>query len=196
MDQPVNQHGYVKPLGGFVVVLFVAIFVGGWLYVDAVRNELEMKIASLQAQLDAARMEDKRGPPEPKKIAAEGVYVVEHEVVPPIGGAMPDVVSRIYRVFTGGMRELIYTETLPGEELGVFILEGRRLVLTRWDMDRSPGPCECDHIIEDRTYYALDLDAPAAGLTPMEMTPAITMELQSRHESCLRSIREVPVCNE
>lgn len=66
MDQPVNQHGYVKPLGGFVVVLFVAVFVGGWLYVDAVRNELEMKIASLQSQFDAARMADKREAQEPK----------------------------------------------------------------------------------------------------------------------------------
>lgn len=44
------------PLAGFVVILFSAIFVGGWLYVDAVRNELEMKIEAVQAQVDAARM--------------------------------------------------------------------------------------------------------------------------------------------
>lgn len=66
MDQPVNQHGYVKPIGGFVVVLFVAIFVGGWLYVDAVRNELEMKIAVVQSQLDAVRMAQKQDAQEPK----------------------------------------------------------------------------------------------------------------------------------
>lgn len=196
MDQPVNQHGYVKPLGGFVVVLFVAIFVGGWLYVDAVRNELEMKIASLQSQLDAARMESKRGSPEPKKIAAEGTYVVEHEVLPAPDGEMPNVISRVYRVMTGGERALLHRETAEAEELNILVIEGRKLILTRQPMDASYGPCECDRFLEQRTYEALDLDDPAAGLKPFEPTPAIAFELQSRHAECLRMSSENPVCNE
>ena len=196
MDQPVNQHGYVKPLGGFVVVLFVAVFVGGWLYVDAVKNELEMKIASLQSQLDATRMAAKQNASEPKKIAAEGIYVAQHEVLPSPAGEIPDVISRIYRVRTGGERELIYSETRPEEELQIFIIEGRKLVLYRMQMERSYGPCDCDQVFEERAYLSLDLDDPASGLKPYEPTPAIEMELQARYETCQRSIEDDPICNE
>lgn len=59
MDQSTDLHGYVKPLGGFIVVLTVALFVGGWLYVDAVRNELDGKIEALTADIAAVRMEAK-----------------------------------------------------------------------------------------------------------------------------------------
>lgn len=39
-----------KPLAGLFVVLFVVTVIGGWLYVDSVRNELEMKITELEAR--------------------------------------------------------------------------------------------------------------------------------------------------
>ncbi len=52
-----------KQTAGLVVVLFVVSVIGGWLYVDSVRNELEMKIqgqtsraavAPMKAQVPAA----------------------------------------------------------------------------------------------------------------------------------------------
>ena len=134
--------------------------------------------------------------PETKKISAEGIYLADHEVLPAIGDDMPEVVSRIYRVFTGGDRELIYSETRQAEELVIFIIEGRRLVLYRQDMDRSYGPCECDQVFEEHAYLALDLDNPTLGLEEIEPTPAIEMELQARYETCQRRVQEEPICNE
>lgn len=55
MDQPASKPSFTKPVGGFVVVLCVALFVGGWLYVDMVKNELEMKVESVAADLQAVR---------------------------------------------------------------------------------------------------------------------------------------------
>lgn len=53
--QPKSNQGFVKPIGGLIVILLVALLVGGWLYVDIVRNELETKIDTLSAQIDVAR---------------------------------------------------------------------------------------------------------------------------------------------
>ncbi|MEK7546131.1 MAG: hypothetical protein AAB554_03595 [Patescibacteria group bacterium] len=55
MDQSAPKQAFTKPIGGFVVVLCVALFVGGWLYVDMVKNELEMKVDSVAADLQAVR---------------------------------------------------------------------------------------------------------------------------------------------
>ena len=55
MDQPAQKTGFTKPLGGFVVVLAVAVLVGVWLYVDMVRNELEMKVDAIAVDLQAVR---------------------------------------------------------------------------------------------------------------------------------------------
>ncbi len=38
-----------KPLAGLCVVLFLSIVIGGWLYVDNTRNELEAKIETLSS---------------------------------------------------------------------------------------------------------------------------------------------------
>lgn len=54
MDQnaPAPFAGTVptKPLAGLVVVLFVVTVIGGWLYVDSVRGELEMQIRALETR--------------------------------------------------------------------------------------------------------------------------------------------------
>lgn len=55
MDQVERKSGSRKPLAGMVVILFLALFVGGWLYVDATKTALESKIDALQAQVDADR---------------------------------------------------------------------------------------------------------------------------------------------
>ena len=36
MDQSAPKPGFTKPIGGFIVVLFTALVIGGWLYVDGV----------------------------------------------------------------------------------------------------------------------------------------------------------------
>ena len=47
-----------KPLAGLAVILFVATVIGGWLYVDNMRNELEAKIQTLESrQLQAPPMD-------------------------------------------------------------------------------------------------------------------------------------------
>ena len=55
MDQVAPKQAFTKPIGGFVVVLAVALFVGAWLYVDMVKNELEMKVETVAADLRAVR---------------------------------------------------------------------------------------------------------------------------------------------
>ncbi|HTK60292.1 MAG TPA: hypothetical protein VL283_03770 [Candidatus Baltobacteraceae bacterium] len=55
MDQPAPKPSYKKPIGGFIVVLVTALVVGGWLYVDMVRNEIEQKVDILSSELDAAK---------------------------------------------------------------------------------------------------------------------------------------------
>lgn len=59
--QPAQQKGISKPFGGFVVVLTVALIVGGWLYVDMVKNELESKVDAVSADLQAVRAARKAG---------------------------------------------------------------------------------------------------------------------------------------
>ena len=73
--QPAPQKGISKPFGGFVVVLTVALIVGGWLYVDMVKNELESKVDAVSADLQAVRAarkaaaEKETAPPaEPKTV--------------------------------------------------------------------------------------------------------------------------------
>ncbi len=39
-----------RPVAGMIVILFAALFIGGWLYVDAVRNELESKVEAADAR--------------------------------------------------------------------------------------------------------------------------------------------------
>lgn len=55
MDQPAQKPGFNKPIGGFIVVLAVALLVGGWLYVDMVKTELEMKVDAIAVDLKAVR---------------------------------------------------------------------------------------------------------------------------------------------
>lgn len=42
-----------KPIGGLIVVLFVTLFVGVWLYVDGVKNDLEARIDAVAADVAA-----------------------------------------------------------------------------------------------------------------------------------------------
>jgi hypothetical protein len=59
MDQPAApQQNLKKPIGGFIVVLVAAVLIGGWLYVDGVKNDLETKVDSLESRLEAERMKD------------------------------------------------------------------------------------------------------------------------------------------
>ena len=51
MDQP-------KPIAGLVVVLFVVTVIGGWLYVDTVRNELDARVSALEAERVAQGISD------------------------------------------------------------------------------------------------------------------------------------------
>ncbi|MFA5854531.1 MAG: hypothetical protein WC866_05650 [Patescibacteria group bacterium] len=60
-----------KPLAGLFVVLFVVTIIGGWLYVDSIRNELEMKLSALEARLPAS------SPLEPSVPDASGGRVTE-----------------------------------------------------------------------------------------------------------------------
>lgn len=46
-----------RPVAGMIVILFVSLFVGGWLYVDAVRGEMEMRIGAVSSQVDALKSE-------------------------------------------------------------------------------------------------------------------------------------------
>ena len=48
---------YNKPLAGMIVVLSVALFVGGWLYVDYVKNDLEAQINTVAAEAAAAQVQ-------------------------------------------------------------------------------------------------------------------------------------------
>lgn len=64
MDQPAQRPGFTKPIGGFIVVLAVALFVGVWLYVDMVRNELEMKVDAIAVDLQAVRAAREAGKPD------------------------------------------------------------------------------------------------------------------------------------
>lgn len=53
MDQPSSLGAKTvppKPIAGLVIVLFVSTVIGGWLYVDYVRGELERRILALEAQ--------------------------------------------------------------------------------------------------------------------------------------------------
>jgi hypothetical protein len=77
METPATQppSKFKKPIGGFVVVLVSALLIGGWLYVDMVKNELETKVQDLEAELDAARLraaqEAETPEPEPSVPAPE-----------------------------------------------------------------------------------------------------------------------------
>lgn len=53
MDQKSNLSN--KPLAGMIVIVVVAMFVGGWLYVDSVRSDMQLQIDGLSSQLDAMR---------------------------------------------------------------------------------------------------------------------------------------------
>jgi len=68
MDQSAPKPGFTKPIGGFIVVLFTALVIGGWLYVDGVKNELEMKVDGLSSELEAAKLAN-GGDAEGKKMA-------------------------------------------------------------------------------------------------------------------------------
>lgn len=59
--QPVSKPGFTQPIGGMIVILLVALLVGGWLYVDMVRNELEMKVAAVYSELAALKSPAKQG---------------------------------------------------------------------------------------------------------------------------------------
>jgi hypothetical protein len=52
-----------KPLAGLAVILYVATIIGGWLYVDNVRNEIESKIDALEARIEAMKSEEKKVSP-------------------------------------------------------------------------------------------------------------------------------------
>ena len=45
-----------KPLAGMIVIMVVALFVAGWLYVDSTRSDLQMQINALSSQINAQRM--------------------------------------------------------------------------------------------------------------------------------------------
>ncbi len=60
-----------KQTAGLVIVLFVVSVIGGWLYVDSVRNELEMKI---QGQTPRAFVAPKKEQPESASTAVRFVY--------------------------------------------------------------------------------------------------------------------------
>lgn len=54
MNQTENtQPRSDKPLAAFVIILFLALFVGGWLYITSVRNGLQARIDELTAQIAA-----------------------------------------------------------------------------------------------------------------------------------------------
>jgi hypothetical protein len=59
MDSMPPKSGSHKPLAGMVVILFLALFVGGWLYVDSVRAEMGKRIDALTAQVDALKSQVK-----------------------------------------------------------------------------------------------------------------------------------------
>ena len=83
-QQPAPQKGIAKPLGGFIVVMVVATIVGGWLYVDMVRHELESKVDAVSADLAAVRAarqaESQRqaAPPEAPKMKTYAAALGEH----------------------------------------------------------------------------------------------------------------------
>ncbi|MEK7546133.1 MAG: hypothetical protein AAB554_03605 [Patescibacteria group bacterium] len=58
MDQ--TTFGPVKPIAGGIVILLAAVLIGGRLYVEGVRNELELKISALEAQQDAMLAETEK----------------------------------------------------------------------------------------------------------------------------------------
>lgn len=80
-----------KPVGGFVVVLVVAVFIGAWLYVDNVKNELEMKVDALAAELDVARgqalavKKEAPLPEEPRRTYAAALSSQRFQVDLPLG---------------------------------------------------------------------------------------------------------------
>lgn len=56
MDQQATPRpAFTKPTGGFIVVLALALFVGGWLYLDMITNELETKVDAIAVDLQAVR---------------------------------------------------------------------------------------------------------------------------------------------
>lgn len=55
-----------KPIAGMIFIMVVAVFVGGWLYVDSVRGELELRIDALASEIAASKMMAKRPPATPK----------------------------------------------------------------------------------------------------------------------------------
>ncbi len=60
-----------KQTAGLVVVLFVVSVIGGWLYVDSVRNELEMKI---QGQTPRVAVAPTKEQPQPASGATRFTY--------------------------------------------------------------------------------------------------------------------------
>lgn len=46
-----------KPIVGMVVIVVVALFAGGWLYVDSARGDLELQIAALSSQVEGLKAE-------------------------------------------------------------------------------------------------------------------------------------------
>lgn len=45
-----------KPLAGMIVILVVALFVGGWLLIDSTRSDLQLQIDALSAQVNGRQM--------------------------------------------------------------------------------------------------------------------------------------------
>ena len=116
MDQPERKPGFTKPIGGFVVVLAVAVLVGVWLYVDMVKNELEMKVDRLSDELESAK----------RKERAEA----EKEPAPP--AAETEEAWRTFSAELGGQRfqidlpdghRLTFTEGGMGDAVAYVVLE-------------------------------------------------------------------------
>lgn len=55
MDPMTPQSGPNKPVAGMIIVLFTSLFVGGWLYVDSVRTEMETRMDGLEAEIRTAQ---------------------------------------------------------------------------------------------------------------------------------------------
>ena len=66
-----------KQIIGLAVILIVAILIGGWLYVESVRNDLEAKIQTLSAQNNATKTQVEQN-------AVESGDAANPAVVPPV----------------------------------------------------------------------------------------------------------------
>jgi hypothetical protein len=100
MDQSAPKPNFTKPIGGFIVVLAVALLVGGWLYVDMVKNELEQKVDSLSTELEASKARER-----------------ERAATEPAPSAQDEVVWQTYSAELDGRRFQI--DLPPGTKLSV-----------------------------------------------------------------------------